>query len=141
MGIWNCFKRKSSPVPAFGNTGPIKFRSMSFGTTDSLKAYLDATMGQTADGKIIVTYEDAEQIIDYFPTYFEGKEVEYCDSYSDYYAYEVSKMKNDPNLGYGTIIPCMTTGIHTNTSKRTTGYLSGGLLSGGPVLSMERLPE
>ena len=132
MGIWNCFKRKASPVPAFGNTGPIKFRSMSFGTTDSLKAYLDATMAQSADGKIIVTYEDTEQIIDYFPTYFEGKEVEYCDSYDEYYRLELKNKNDHSSLIYGAILPYMTTG----TSKRVTGYLSGL-----PVLSMERLPE
>lgn len=77
--VWKEIENKVSPVPAFGNTGPIKYRSMSFGTVDSLKAYLDATM-ITKYGKYVVTYEDAEQIIDYLPTYFEGKEVEYCDS-------------------------------------------------------------
>lgn len=102
MRFFKATKEIVSPVPSFGNTGPIKFRSMSFGTTDSLKAYLDATMAQTRDGKVIVTYDDANQIIDYFPTYFEGKEVEYCDS-------------------YGTVIPNMTTGL----PKRVTGYLSG----------------
>lgn len=86
---------------------------MSFGTTDSLKAYLDATMAQIRDGKIIVTCEDAEQIIDYLPTYFEGKEVEYCDSYDEYYRYELKKT--------GAVIPNMTTGL----PKRVTGYLSG----------------
>ena len=95
-----------SPVPSFGNTGPIKFRSMSFGTTDSLKAYLDATLEQEENGKIIVTYDDANQIIDYFPTYFEGKEVEYCDSYDEYYLKEFSKKMTDINtLSYGTMIP------------------------------------
>lgn len=78
---------------------------MSFDTIDSLKAYLDATMAQTKDGKIIVTCEDAEQIIDYLPTYFEDKQVEYCDS-------------------YGTMIPVMTTGL----PQRVTGYLASGRL-------------
>lgn len=95
---------------------------MSFGTTDSLKAYLDATMTQTRDGKIIVTYDDANQIIDYFPTYFEDKKVEYCDSYDEYYLKEFSKKTTDINtLSYGTVIPNMTTGL----PKRVTGYLSG----------------
>lgn len=101
---------------------------MSFGTTDSLKAYLDATMGQTKDGKIIVTYEDAEQIIDYLPTYFENKEVEYCDSYDEYYKYELKKTgaiqtNAQGSVTYGTMIPIMTTGL----PKRVTGYLAGGL--------------
>ena len=95
---------------------------MSFGTTDSLKAYLDATMAQTRDGKVIVTYDDANQIIDYFPTYFEGKEVVYYDSYDEYYLKEFSKKMADINtLSYGTVIPNMTTGL----PKRVTGYLSG----------------
>ena len=95
---------------------------MSFGTTDSLKAYLDATIGQEENGKIIVTYDDANQIIDYFPTYFEGKEVEYYDSYDEYYLKESSKIITDINtLSYGTVIPNMTTGL----PKRITGYLSG----------------
>lgn len=127
MGIWANIKRKVSPVPAFGNTGPIKFRSMSFGTVDSLKAYLDATMGQTKDGKIIVTCEDAEQIIDYLPTYFENKEVEYCDSYDEYYKNELKltgATQTDFNGAvYGTMIPVMTTGL----PKRVTGYLAGNL--------------
>ena len=90
---------------------------MSFGTTDSLKAYLDATLRQEENGKIIVTYDDANQIIDYFPTYFEGKEVEYCDFYDEYYLKEF-----DINtLSYGTVIPNMTNGL----PKRVTGYLSG----------------
>ena len=93
---------------------------MSFGTVDSLKSYLDATMAQTADGKVIVTYDDANQIIDYFPTYFEGKEVEYCDSYDEYYLKELSK-KTTTTLVYSTMIPNMTTGL----PKRVTGYLSG----------------
>lgn len=134
MGIWANIKRKVSPVPAFGNTGPIKFRSMSFGTTDSLKAYLDATMGQTKDGKIIVTYEDAEQIIDYFPTYFEDKKVEYCDSYDEYYKNELKltgATQTDFNGAvYGTMIPLVTTGL----PKRVTGYLAGSL-------QMEQLME
>lgn len=113
-----------SPVPSFGNTGLIKFHSMSFGTTDSLKAYLDATMAQTRDGKVIVTYDDANQIIDYFPTYFEDKKVEYCDSYDEYYLKKFSK--TDINtLSYGTVIPNMTNGL----PKRVTGYLSGYGLS------------
>jgi len=134
MGIWANIKRKVSPVPAFRNTGPIKFRSMSFGTTDSLKAYLDATMGQTKDGKIIVTYEDAEQIIDYFPTYFEDKKVEYCDSYDEYYKNELKltgATQTDFNGAvYGTMIPLVTTGL----PKRVTGYLAGSL-------QMEQLTE
>lgn len=122
MGFFKAIKEIVSPVPSFGNTGPIKFRSMSFGTTDSLKAYLDATIGQTEDGKIIVTYDDANQIIDYFPTYFEDKKVEYCDSYDEYYLKEFSKKTTDINtLSYGTVIPNMTTGL----PKRVTGYLSG----------------
>lgn len=129
MGLWANIKRKVSPVPAFGNTGPIKFRSMSFGTTDSLKAYLDATMGQTKDGKIIVTCEDAEQIIDYLPTYFENKEVEYCDSYDEYYKYELKKTgaiqtNAQGSVTYGTMIPVMTTGM----PKRVTGYLASSHL-------------
>ncbi len=135
MGIWSSIKRKVSPVPAFGNTGPIKFRSMSFGTTDSLRAYLDATMGQTQDGKIIVTCEDAEQIIDYLPTYFEGKKVEYCDSYDEYYKNElklnvVNHSTGQVNGTYGTIIPLMTTGL----TNRVTGYLASSL-------QMEQLTE
>lgn len=97
---------------------------MSFGTTDSLKAYLDATMAQTRDGKVIVTYDDANQIIDYFPTYFEGKEVEYCDSYDEYYRYELKKtgvIQTDVLLSYGTLKANMTTGL----PRRVTGYLSG----------------
>ena len=104
---------------------------MSFGTVDSLKAYLDATMGQTKDGKIIVTCEDAEQIIDYLPTYFEDKEVEYCDSYDEYYKNELKltgATQTDFNGVYGTMIP-MTTVL----PKRVTGYLSG--------LRMEQLTE
>ena len=121
MGFFKTLKESVSPVPSFGNTGPIKFRSMSFGTTDSLKAYLDATLGQEENGKIIVTYDDANQIIDYFPTYFEGKEVEYYDSYDEYYLKEFSKKITDINtLSYGTVIPNMTTGL----SRRVTGYLS-----------------
>lgn len=127
MGIWANIKRKVSPVPAFGNTGPIKFRTMSFGTVDSLKAYLDATMGQTKDGKIIVTCEDAEQIIDYLPTYFENKEVEYCDSYDEYYKNELKltgATQTDFNGAvYSTMIPLVTTGL----PKRVTGYLAGSL--------------
>ena len=125
-----------SPIPSFGNTGPIKFRSMSFGTVDSLKAYLDATMAQTQDGKIIVTCEDAEQIIDYLPTYFENKEVEYCDSYDEYYKYELKKTGTiqtnaQGTVTYGTMIPVMATGL----PKRVTGYLSDF------NLQMEQLKE
>lgn len=97
---------------------------MSFGTTDSLKAYLDATMAQTRDGKVIVTYDDANQIIDYFPTYFEDKEVEYWDSYDEYYRCELKKtgaIQTDAPLSYGTLKANMTTGL----PKRVTGYLSG----------------
>lgn len=135
MGLWANIKRKASPVPSFGNTGPIKFRSMSFGTVDSLKAYLDATMGQTQDGKIIVTYEDAEQIIDYLPTYFEDKKVEYCDSYDEYYKNELKltgaiHINAQGSLTYGTIIPVMTTGL----PKRITGYLAD-------IPQIERLTE
>ena len=87
MGFFKTLKEIVSPVPSFGNTGPIKFRSMSFGTTDSLKAYLDAT-------------------------YFEEKEVEYYDSYDEYYLKEFSKKITDINtLSYGTVIPNMTTGL------------------------------
>ena len=126
MGFFKNLKEITSLVPSFGNTGPIKFHSMSFGTTDSLKAYLDATLGQEENGKIIVTYDDANQIIDYFPTYFEGKEVEYYDSYDEYYLKKFSKKITDINtLSYGTVIPNMTTGL----PKRVTGYLSGYGLS------------
>ena len=124
MGFFRTLKEIVSPVPSFGNTGPIKFRSMSFGTTDSLKAYLDATMEQTRDGKVIVTYDDANQIIDYFPTYFEDKKVEYCDSYDEYYRYELKKtgaIQIDAPLSYGTLKANMTTGL----PKIVTGYLSG----------------
>ena len=100
---------------------------MSFDTTDSLKAYLDATMAQTAHGKVIVTSEDAEQIIDYLPTYFEDKEVEYCDSYDEYYKNELKltgATQTDFNGAvYGTMMPVMTTGL----PKRVTGYLAGNL--------------
>lgn len=138
MGLLSKIRRIASPVPSFGNTGPIKFRSMSFGTVDSLKAYLDATMAQTKDGKIIVTCEDAEQIIDYLPTYFEDKEVEYCDSYDEYYKNELkltgaihTNAQGSPT--YGTMIPVMTTGL----TNRVTGYLAGNLSS----LQMEQLTE
>lgn len=108
---------------------------MSFGTVDSLKAYLDATMGQTQDGKIIVTCEDAEQIIDYLPTYFEDKKVEYCDSYDEYYKNELKltgaiHTNWQVNGTYGTMIPLMTTGL----TNRVTGYLAGNL-------QMEQLTE
>lgn len=134
MRLFEIIKDIASPVPSFGNTGPIKYRSMSFGSVDSLKAYLDATMGQTKDGKIIVTYEDAEQIIDYFPTYFEDKKVEYCDSYDEYYKNELKltgATQTDFNGAvYGTMIPLVTTGL----PKRVTGYLAGSL-------QMEQLTE
>ena len=135
MGILANIKRKVSPVPAFGNTGPIKFRSMSFGITDSLKAYLDATMGQTKDGKIIVTCEDAEQIIDYLPTYFENKEIEYCDSYDEYYKNKLKLTNRNGLFSVGTMIRVMTTipVMTTGLPKRVTGYLSG--------LRMEQLTE
>ena len=99
---------------------------MSFDTTDSLKAYLDATLGQEENGKVIVTCEDAEQIIDYLPTYFENKEVDYCDSYDEYYKYELKKTgaiqtNAQGSVTYGTMIPPVTTGL----PKRVTGYLSG----------------
>lgn len=101
---------------------------MSFGTVDSLKAYLDATMGQTKDGKTIVTCEDAEQIIDYLPTYFENKEIEYCDSYDEYYKNEL-KLTNRNGAVYVTMIPFVTTSLPTSLPislpKRVTGYLSG----------------
>ena len=96
---------------------------MSFGTVDSLKAYLDATLKQTEDGKVIVTYEDANQIVDYFPTYFEDKVVEYCDSYDEYYLKELSN-KTTTTLAYGTLIP-----KYDGLPKRVTGYLSGYGLS------------
>ena len=97
---------------------------MSFGTTDSLKAYLDATMAQTRDDKVIVTYDDANQIIDYFPTYFEDKKVEYCDSYDEYYRNELKltgAIQTDAPLSYGTLKANMTTCL----PKRVTGYLFG----------------
>lgn len=78
-------KIKVSPVPSFGNTGPIKYRSMSFDTVDNLKVYLDVTLNKTPEGKIAITYEDAEQVIDYLPSYFEDKEVEYITSYDDFF--------------------------------------------------------
>jgi hypothetical protein len=128
MKLLKFFKDIASPVPSFGNTGPIKFRSMSFDTVDSLKAYIDATtvLSKTPEGKIAITYEDAEQIIDYLPTYFEDKEVEYYDSYDDYFK-DVLKttgitQTNAPAAGtFGTMIPLMTTGC---MPKRVTGYLS-----------------
>lgn len=125
MKLLKFFKDIASPVPSFGNTGPIKFRSMSFGTVDSLKAYLDATLLLTPEGKIAITCEDAEQVIDYLPTYFEDKEVEYYDSYDDYFK-DMLKITgitqtNSPAAGtFGTMIPLMTTG---GMPKRVTGYL------------------
>lgn len=127
MKLLKFFKDIASPVPSFGNTGPIKFRSMSFESVENLKAYLDAaTLCMTPEGKIVITYEDAEQIIDYLPTYFEDKEVEYYDSYDDYYN-DMLKITgitktNAPVAGtFGTMIPLMTTG---GMPKRVTGYLS-----------------
>lgn len=117
-------KIKVSPVPSFGNTGPIKYRSMSFGSVDSLKAYLDATLMMTPEGKIAITYEDAEQIIDYLPTYFENKEVEYIDSYDKFFKSTgvTVNLRGAPDAGtFGTMIPLTTTGM----PKRVTGYLSG----------------
>lgn len=114
-------KIKVSPVPAYRNTGLIKFRSMSFGSVDSLKAYLDATLMMTPEGKIAITYEDAEQIIDYLPTYFENKEVEYIDSYDGFFKSTgvTVNLRGAPGT-FGTMIPLMTTGM----PKRVTGYLS-----------------
>lgn len=113
MRLFRSVKDKVSPVPSFGNTGPIKFRSMSFGSVDSLKAYLDATLKETPEGKIAITYEDAEQVIDYLPTYFEDKEVEYITSYDEFFkktgAYYMNSIKRS------TVLP-----------KRVTGYLAVG---------------
>lgn len=116
-------KIKVSPVPAFESTGLIKYRSMSFGSVDSLKAYLDATLMMTPEGKIAITYEDAEQIIDYLPTYFENKDVEYVDSYDKFFKSTgvTVNLRGAPDPGtFGTMIPLMTTGM----PKRVTGYLS-----------------
>lgn len=116
-------KIKVSPVPSFGNTGPIKYRSMSFGSVDSLKAYLDATLMMTPEGKIAITYEDAEQIIDCLPTYFENKEVEYIDSYDKFFkstGVTVNPRGAPGAVTFGTMIPLTTTGM----PKRVTGYLS-----------------
>lgn len=104
---WKEHKRKASPVPSFGNTGLIKFRSMSFGTVDSLKAYLDATLSKTPEGKIAITYEDAEQVIDYLPSYFNEKEVEYIASYDDFFKKTGAYYQH-----------------HIISTKRVTGYLS-----------------
>ncbi|MBQ2396570.1 MAG: hypothetical protein II304_05935 [Bacteroidales bacterium] len=123
MRLFKIIKDIASPVPSFGNTGPIKFRSMSFGTADSLKAYLDATLNLTPEGKIAITCEDAERVIDYLPTYFEDKEVEYVDSYDVYFkstGVNVN-LRNVPDAGtFGAMIPLMTTGL----PKRLTGHLS-----------------
>lgn len=81
-------------------------------------------MGQTKDGKIIVTCEDAEQIIDYLPTYFENKEIEYCDSYDEYYKNEL-KLTNRNGAVYVTMIPFVTISLPTSLPKRVIGYLSG----------------
>lgn len=123
MRLFRSIKDKVSPVPSFGNTGPIKYRSMSFGSVESLKAYLDATLKETPEGKIAISYEDAEQIIDYLPSYFDNKEVEYVDSYDVYFkstGVNVN-LRNVPDAGtFGAMIPLMTTGL----PKRVTGYLS-----------------
>lgn len=123
MKLIKRIKDNFSPVPSFGNTGPIKYRSMSFGSIDSLKAYLDATLMVTPEGKVAITYEDAEQIIDYLPSYFDNKEVEYVDSYDAYFkstGVNVN-LRNVPIQGtFGAMIPLMTTGL----PKRVTGYLS-----------------
>lgn len=107
MRLFEIIKDRASPVPSFGNTGPIKFRSTSFGAVDSLKAYLDATLNLTPEGKIAITCEDAEQVIDYLPSYFDNKEVEYVKSYDEYFK---------------------RTGVyfreHLMGPKRVTGYLS-----------------
>lgn len=107
MRLFEIIKDIASPVPSFGNTGPIKYRSMSFGTVDSLKAYLDATLKMTPEGKIAITYEDAEQVIDYLPTYFGDKEVEYIDSYDDFFKKTGAYYQH-----------------HIISTKRVTGYLS-----------------
>lgn len=125
MKLLKFFKDIASPVPSFGNTGPIKFRSMSFGSVDSLKAYLDATQTLTPEGKIAITCEDAEQVIDYLPTYFDDKEVEYITSYDDYFKATGVTRTNTLDAGtFGTMIPLMTTG---GMPKRVTGYLSSRL--------------
>lgn len=109
MRLFEIIKDIASPVPSFGNTGPIKFRSMSFGTVDSLKAYLDATLSKTPEGKIAITYEDAEQVIDYLPSYFDNKEVEYISSYDEFFK---------KTCAY------YTHSIKSVSPKRVTGYLS-----------------
>ena len=113
MKLLKIIKDIATPVPSFGNTGLIKFRSMSFGTVDSLKAYLDATLMLTPEGKIAITCEDAEQVIDYLPSYFNDKEVEYIVSYDDYFK------KVFTPVSYGTYTPHTTTRL----PKRVTGYL------------------
>lgn len=111
MRLFEIIKDIASPVPSFGNTGPIKFRSMSFGTVDSLKAYLDATLNMTPEGKIAITCEDAEQVIDYLPSYFDNKEVEYISSYDDYFKSTGAYYRE--HLMKTAVLP-----------KRVTGYLS-----------------
>jgi len=112
MRLFEIIKDISSPVPSFGNTGPIKFRSMSFGSVDSLKAYLDATLDLTHEGKIAITCEDAEQVIDYLPIYFEDKEVEYISSYDEFF--KKTGAYSREHLVRTTALP-----------KRVTGYLNG----------------
>lgn len=107
MRLFEIIKDIASPVPSFGNTGPIKYRSMSFDTVDSLKAYLDATLSKTPEGKIAITYEDAEQVIDYLPSYFNEKEVEYIASYDDFFKKTGAYYQH-----------------HIISTKRVTGYLS-----------------
>lgn len=125
MRLFEIIKDIASPVPSFGNTGPIKFRSMSFDSVDSLKAYLDTTLLLTPEGKIAITCEDAEQVIDYLPTYFEDKDVEYISSYDDYFKATGVTRTNTLDAGtFGTMIPLMTTG---GMPKRVTGYLAGNL--------------
>lgn len=83
---------------------------MSFGTADSLKSYLDETLNLTPEGKIAITCEDAEQVIDYLPTYFEGKEVEYVSSYDEFFK-KIGAYHRE-HLVRTTALP-----------KRVTGYL------------------
>lgn len=111
MRLFEIIKDIASPVPSFGNTGPIKYRSMSFGTVDSLKAYLDATLSKTPEGKIAITYEDAEQVIDYLPSYFDNKEVEYINSYDEFF--KSTGVYYREHLMRTAVLP-----------KRVTGYLS-----------------
>lgn len=109
MRLFEIIKDIASPVPSFGNTGPIKYRSMSFESVENLKAYIDATLSKTPEGKIAITYKDAEQVIDYLPSYFNEKEVEYISSYDEFFK----------STGVLTNITYTTT-----SPKRVTGYLS-----------------